>query len=342
MLSVSRSAGILTTIIIVGFFLLTSEVYAGPAEKRTGSWFIGADGLVVGVFGKKPRSLWGPGLPGEVNFKGSFVPGFLSAAQWSALAASCPDCDGCRVPVRGPGAIQDRLVVVIDPGHGGSQRGAVGVTGVKEKDIVLRVARRVRRMLGNAEDVDVVMTRLEDDEITLEERVEMANLVQADLFVSIHANSFSSPALGGVETFFHSIEASGEEASRVASCENATRGKKGRGAADALSLILQDMQSAEKLRDSSRLAHLVQEQLAGAVPFENRGVMQADFTVLRGTRMPSILVELGFLSNPKEEQTLGDALIQEKIANAIREGVLLYWELAKRKQVSVPPKAGAR
>ena len=191
-------------------------------------------------------------------------------------------------------------------------------------------------------DVDVVMTRLQDDEIDLEERVEMANLVRADLFVSIHANSFPSSSLGGVETFFHSIEASGEEARRVASFENAPKGKKGRATPDTLSFILQDMQGAEKLRDSSRLAHLVQEQLAGAVPFENRGVMQADFTVLRGTRMPSILVELGFLTNPKEEKALGDALIQEKIANAIRKGVLLYWELAKRKQVSVPRETGAR
>lgn len=335
--SVGRSAGILAIVMV--FFLLTPGAYAGPPEKGQGSWFIGPDGLVVGVYGKKPRSLWGPGLPGEVNFKGSFVSGFLSTAQWSSLATSCPDC---RTPTGALGTIQDRLVVVIDPGHGGSQRGAVGVTGAKEKDIVLQVARRARRMLKNVGDVDVVMTRQHDDEIALEERVEMANLVRADLFVSIHANSFPSSSLGGVETFFHSIEASGEEARRVASYENAPKGKKGRAAPDTLSFILQDMQGAEKLRDSSRLAHLVQEQLAGAVPFENRGVMQADFTVLRGTRMPSILVELGFLTNPKEEKALGDALIQEKIANAIRKGVLLYWELAKRKQVSVPQKTGAR
>jgi N-acetylmuramoyl-L-alanine amidase len=138
------------------------------------------------------------------------------------------------------------------------------------------------------------------------------------------------------------MEASGEEARRVASFENAPKGKKGRAAPDTLSMILQDMQSAEKLRDSSRLAHLVQEQLATAVPFENRGVMQADFTVLRGTRMPSILIELGFLTNPKEEKALGEALLQEKVAHAILKGVLKYWELVKRKQASVPRKTGTR
>jgi N-acetylmuramoyl-L-alanine amidase len=197
-------------------------------------------------------------------------------------------------------------------------------------------------MLANVGDVEVVMTRQKDAEVELEERVEMANLVRADLFVSIHANSFPSASLGGVETFFHSIEASGEEARRVASFENAPKGKKGRAAPDTLSMILQDMQSAEKLRDSSRLAHLVQEQLAAAVPFENRGVMQADFTVLRGTGMPSILIELGFLSNPKEEKVLQDPVIQEKIAHAILNGVLEYWDLAKRKQVRVSPESSVK
>ncbi len=326
----------------MGIILLTTGGYAGQPEAGAGSWWIGADGLVVGVYAGKPRSLWGPGLPGEVNFRGSFVPGWLSSAQRFALAAGCPGFEGVRAPDGDPGVVRDRLVVVIDPGHGGSQCGAVGVTGVKEKEIVLQVAQRAGRMLGNVPDVDVVMTRRADGEIALEERVEMANLLRADLFVSIHANSFTSPSLGGVETFFHSIEASGEEARRVASYENAPKGKKGRAAPDTLSLILRDMQSAEKLRDSSRLAHLVQEQLSGALPFENRGVMQADFTVLRGTRMPSILIELGFLSNPREERLLGEPLIQEKVANAIRKGVLLYWELAKRKQVPVSRRAGER
>jgi len=335
-----RALRYLAGILVV--FLLTPVAYAGQPEGNPGEWFIGADGLVVGIYGRQPLGFWGPGLPGEVSFFGSFVPGFLSAAQLSALAASHPDCPGCRAQGRGRGAIQDRLVVVIDPGHGGSQRGAVGARGTKEKDVVLGVAQRTRRMLGNIADIDIVMTRQKDDEIQLEERVEMANLVQADLFVSIHANSFPSPSLGGVETFFHSIEASGEEARRVASYENAPKGKPGRVAPDTLSMILKDMQGAEKLRDSSRLAHLVQEQLAAALPFENRGVMQADFTVLRGTGMPSILIELGFLSNPKEEKALKDPLIQEKIANAIRKGVLEYWELAKRKQVPVSKETSGR
>ena len=325
---------------LMAVFLLTPATYAGQPETAEGTWFIGPDGLVIAVHGKKPHSLWGPGLPGELSFKGSFVFGFLSGAQRAALAAGCPEC--LAAPAPGAGGIRDRLVVVIDPGHGGSQLGAVGRGGTKEKDIVLQVARRARRMLAGVADVEVVMTRQEDDDVELEERVEMANLLKADLFVSIHANSFPSASLGGVETFFHSIEASGEEARRVASFENAPKGKKGRAAPDTLSFILQDMQGAEKLRDSSRLAHLVQEQLAKAVPFENRGVMQADFTVLRGTRMPSILIELGFLTNPREEKALGEALVQEKVANAIRKGVLLYWELVKRKQASVPQKTGAR
>ena len=104
-------------------------------------------------------------------------------------------------------------------------------------------------------------------------------------------------------------------------------------AKDALSYILQDMHSAEKLRDSSRLAHLVQEQLAKALPFENRGVMQADFIVLRDTRMPSVLIELGFLTNPREEKVLKEPKTHTEIAFAIRRGVMQFWELVKRKQV---------
>jgi len=325
---------------ILAVLLLAPTVYAGQPGAGGGDWIVGPDGLVVAVHGKEPRSVWGPGMPGELSLKGSFVSGLLSAAQLAALDASCPECRAAPVP--DGGAIRDRLVVVIDAGHGGSQRGAVGVSGSSEKDLVLEVAKRARRMLANVADIDVVMTRLEDDEVELEGRVDMANQVRADLFVSIHANFFTSPSLGGVETFFHSIEASGDEARRVASCENAPKGKPGRAAPDTLSLILQDMQSAEKLRDSSRLAHLVQEQLAAAVPFENRGVMQADFTVLRGTGMPSILIELGFLSNPREEKTLKDPLVQEKIAHAILKGVLEYWELAKRKQVPASAETSGR
>jgi N-acetylmuramoyl-L-alanine amidase len=172
--------------------------------------------------------------------------------------------------------------------------------------------------------------------------VELANLVGADVFVSIHANAFPRPSLGGVETFFHSIEASGEEAKRVASAENAPAKRDESGQADTLSFILKDMHTAEKLRDSSRLAHLVQEKLAQAVPFENRGVMQADFIVLRETRMPSVLLELGFLTNPREERILKEPETHKRIARAIRQGVLNYRELIRRKRIHLPKEIGVR
>ena len=107
-------------------------------------------------------------------------------------------------------------------------------------------------------------------------------------------------------------------------------------------MILQDMHNAEKLRDSSRLAHLVQDHLAKAVPFENRGVMQADFVVLRGTRMPSVLIELGFLTNPREEKALQKDSIRTKIAVAIQAGAVAFWEVVKSKQFQMPREAGTR
>jgi N-acetylmuramoyl-L-alanine amidase len=170
----------------------------------------------------------------------------------------------------------------------------------------------------------------------------MANQLRADLFVSIHANAFRSRLLGGVETFFHSIEASGEEAQRVASFENAPEGAAPEPEVDTLSFILEDMQQAEKLRDSSRLAHLVQERLAECAPFENRGVMQADFVVLRGTRMPSILIELGFLTNPQDEKALRDPAVRAKMARAIQKGILEYWKLVRSKTVRMPTEVGSR
>lgn len=245
------------------------------------------------------------------------------------------------VPVAGPtgaaadqpGAAEERMLVVIDPGHGGRELGCKGVAGTREKDLVLQVALRLRRILLELPDVQVLMTRAKDQHVGLWERVELANQSGAHLFISIHANAFVRPSLGGVETFFHSVEASDEEARRVARAENAP-GRLDTGAPpDAISSILADMQRAETLRDSSRFAHLVQGELAGVLPFENLGVKQADFVVLRGTHMPAVLLELGFLTNGREEKILKNERIQERIAQAVRLAVINYRHLMLRKRV---------
>jgi len=322
--------GLVLTGLLFAAWAQAGEPPGGRARSRC-DFVVLESGLQVVRCDSFPAYLWGPPGTGELRIMGSFQPDLLDPADRRSLAGRLPKAIRQTRP-EAP-APRDRLLVVVDAGHGGSQKGAIGTTGVEEKDIVLSVAEQTHQAFAEVEEVEVVMTRLSDEEIPLWDRVEIANQLKADLFISIHANAFTSSHLGGVETFFHSIEASDEEAKRVASAENALGGKQKTATSDALSYILQDMHSAEKLRDSSRLAHLVQDQLARVLPFDNRGVMQADFIVLRDTRMPSVLIELGFITNPREEKTLQKSEIQKKAAFAIRRGVLQFWELVKRKRV---------
>jgi len=295
-------------------------------------------GLVIETHNRHPTAMSGPGLPGEVSYTGDFISGFLDPSQCADVRRLYPGVF-CL-----PKETSDtrRLVVVLDPGHGGKQTGAIGKKGTIEKNVTLDVARLTRERLSSVSGVEVLMTRLEDEDIPLWDRVDMANEVRADIFISIHANAFPKASLGGVETFFHSIEASGEEAKRVADYENEpAAGQSGR-VGDTLGFILQDIQQAERLRDSSRLAYLMQAELARALPFENRGVMQADFVVLRATRMASVLLELGFLTNPGDEKVLRTAVARKDIAEAILRGVLAYRKLLYKKIESKPREADAK
>lgn len=298
----------------------------------------GAQGTLIELHDRHPTAMSGPGLPGEVSFTGDFVFGLLDPCQVTDIRRRHPDAFGLSEDK----ACAKRLVVVLDPGHGGKQTGAIGVRGLVEKDLALDVARLARETLLRVPGIDVVMTRLDDEDIPLWDRVDMANEIGANVFISVHANAFPKASLGGVETFFHSIEASGEEAKRVADYENDPVAGQAGGARDTLDFILQDIQSAERLRDSSRLAYLVQAELARTLPFENRGVMQADFVVLRGTRMASVLVELGFLTHPGDEKVLKTAAARKDAAEAIKRGVVAYRELLMRKLDSNPREVDAR
>ncbi len=226
------------------------------------------------------------------------------------------------------------LVVVIDPGHGGREHGCTGVSGIKEKDLVLKISLKIRDLLKELPDVSVIMTRESDTSVPLWDRVDMANRAHADLFISVHGNAFVRRSMHGVETFFHSVDASDDEARRVASAENAEDKGEQTQASDEVMSILADMQRTETLRESSRFAHLVQERLAKALPFENLGVKQADFVVLRGTRMPSVLLELGFLTNRREERILRKSSTHEDVAQAVRLAVVEYKRLMQKKMMN--------
>ncbi len=219
----------------------------------------------------------------------------------------------------------DAPVVVIDPGHGGADFGARGDAGVLEKHVVLAVSRRIGRRL-TARGFTVVFTREGDEFVSLPERTEIANRARGDLFLSIHANSAASAEVEGPETYFLSVEASDAEAMRVAMIENEVFRQEGTSPDDSLIVgeILGDLIRTEHLRVSSDLAAAIQRSLSALGV--NRGVKQAPFVVLVGVNMPAALIELGFLTHPKEEQRLGRRGYQSAMADAIAVAVATYYE----------------
>lgn len=233
-------------------------------------------------------------------------------------------------------ATMDRFdTVVLDPGHGGEDLGAVGPSGVREKDVVLGVARALAVLL-RADGLHVVSTREDDRAVALTERAERANALEADLFLSIHANAAESRAARGVETFFASLRATDEAAGRLAARENAVFGDAAAPATEArdpLLALLGDLVHSEHLAGSSELARLAHARLAaieggkgaagGIGAGADRGVKQAPFLVLLHVRMPATLVEIGFITNEVEERSLASPARQAEIgavlADAVRE-----------------------
>jgi N-acetylmuramoyl-L-alanine amidase len=220
------------------------------------------------------------------------------------------------------------FVVVIDPGHGGEKEGAIGPGGLREKEVVLQIARRVAARLRK-QGGHVVLTRSGDVAVPLAQRAAIANAERADLFVSIHLNAMAGAARAharGVETYFLSADASDASATAVAARENADRlaGEPDVDPNDPVSGILRDLADTEALAESSRLAYAIHERLVGRLGAEDRGVKQAPFYVLAGARMPAVLLEVGFVSHAAEARKLATATHQEEVAGAIAEGVAAW------------------
>jgi N-acetylmuramoyl-L-alanine amidase len=218
----------------------------------------------------------------------------------------------------------DIRTIVIDPGHGGSEDGAIGPSGTAEKDITLTLARTLRTRLEERMPVRVVLTRTEDADLPLDTRTALANQQKADLFISLHLNSNHHPGAQGAETFFSSLEASDEYAAQSAASENLATGSSSGDPLYDLQLILWDLAQSRYLAESQRFASLVQDELNEALGLRNRGVKQAPFRVLMGAAMPAVLVECGFLSNPKEEQKLLDPAYRAQLIDALVRAVLRY------------------
>lgn len=223
------------------------------------------------------------------------------------------------------GASAGRLkTIVIDPGHGGHDTGAVGPTGVEEKDVNLSVALVLADILRDRLGSTVLLTRTEDVFIGLEERTEFANRHMADVFISVHSNAALNRSVEGVETYFLSFDATDDDAMRLAEMENAAAHAGGRISPEEsgdISAILSDLTRTAAHHDSSRLAESVQSSMLKAAGNENRGVKQAPFMVLSGAGMPAILVEVGFITNPAGEKRLSSKKSRFKTAASIAEGV---------------------
>jgi len=214
--------------------------------------------------------------------------------------------------------------VVIDPGHGGKDPGAIGPTGVREKDVVLAIAIKLQEKIKERLRLEAILTRESDRFLPLEERTALANTKKADLFVSIHTNAHKNRRVYGISTYILNV-ATDEEAARVAAFENSVSAKR----ISDLEKILNELMLNSKINESSRLADAVQDGLMKRLPnrysrVKSLGVKQAPFYVLIGAQMPSIMVETSFITNKREEYRLKSAAYQDSLAEGILSGIRQY------------------
>jgi N-acetylmuramoyl-L-alanine amidase len=234
--------------------------------------------------------------------------------------------------------------IVLDAGHGGHDSGATGPTGLMEKDLVLDVTRRVAKLVEARLGLKVLLTRDSDNFVTLRDRTSFANRQHADLFVSIHANAHREATADGVETYFLSSEATDSAARQVAALENGVvqleqPNGRGAGQVDIVKAILWDLAQSEFQVESSRLAEVVHDSMTQTLRISNRGVKQAGFYVLGGAAMPAVLLEIGFVTNPREERKLKDTKYRDEIARAIYAGLAEYrrtWDQRARAAAATP------
>ncbi len=212
-------------------------------------------------------------------------------------------------------------VVVIDPGHGGAEEGAIGSSGTKEKNVVFAISKKLKYLIEQRAGIKAVLTREGDEEKTLDERVSIANNMKASLFLSIHTNASLRKNAKGSEVYFLSLNATDEDAKRLSQIENL--GADIEDNSD-LKLILWDMAQSLYLKESSTLAELIQNELNSIFETKGRGVKQAPFKVLMGVASPAVLVEVAFITNPEEEKKLKSNYFQERIAEAIYRGILKF------------------
>ncbi len=220
-------------------------------------------------------------------------------------------------------------IVIVDPGHGGSDPGACSMSGIKEKDVVLEISRMLAESINETKGFKAILTREGDYNVDLGKRIEIARSHGGDCFVSIHLNAFHHNRARGSEIYFLSIDgATDKNAQRVAEKENffLELGSRYNTLEDDVQLILLDLTKSDVMNRSSFLAEFVAERMNRLNSISFRGVKQANFVVLRSIAMPSILVEAGFLSNSRDVRLLRKKNILKEIASSIAGGVISFLE----------------
>ena len=271
------------------------------------------------------------------------APALIAPPPQAASAAPAP-ATSTPAPPPPPSAAErqrvDRLVIVaLDPGHGGEDPGAIGPKGLREKDVVLAIALQLRDRLNALPGMRVMMTRDADFFVPLQERVRKARRVQADLFVSIHADAFFRPEARGASVFALSSGAATSTAARwMAQRENAADQVGGVNVADVKDRqVLQamlDMSTTAQIKDSLKLGQELLADIGRVGRLHKRQVEQAGFAVLKAPDIPSILVETAFISNPEEEDRLRDPAFRKQLVDALATGIHRYF--AKNPRLARP------
>ena len=228
-----------------------------------------------------------------------------------------------------PPRLNRMITIALDPGHGGEDPGAIGASGSREKDVVLAIAKRLKARIEQQPNMRVMLTRDADYFVPLQMRVQKARKVQADLFVSIHADAFVEPTARGSSVFALSEKGASSTAARwLANKENSADligGVNLRGQDHQLASVLLDLSTTAQINDSMKLARAVLGEIGGINKLHKGSVEQAGFAVLKAPDIPSILVETAFISNPEEEARLTDDGYQNQMADALMSGIRKYF-----------------
>jgi N-acetylmuramoyl-L-alanine amidase len=233
-------------------------------------------------------------------------------------------------PPSAPLASQGLRTIVIDPGHGGLEAGSKGKFGTLEKNLTLPISQKLKTLIEKNLAYRVVLTRDKDVDVSLENRAAIANNNRAVIFISVHVNGFPRTSARGSETYFLSLNATDEEARRLAYMENNSseiEAKISSDDEDDIMMILWDMAQSAFIKQSSELAENIQRELNSLLGTRNRGIKQAPFKVLTGVACPAVLVEIAFISNPEEERKLQTEEFRLNVARAIYHGIANYLKI---------------